>query len=93
MTDLNIDIYISEMLEQIIKQSNINIFALRSHAVATMACKASLKANKILSIEEQQTLINRLLKCANYHTCPHGRPTMIFYSTYEIEKLFKRTGF
>lgn len=93
MTDLNIDIYISEMLEQIIKQSNINIFALRSHAVATMACKASLKANKILSIEEQQTLINRLLKCVNYHTCPHGRPTMIFYSTYEIEKLFKRTGF
>lgn len=93
MQDLNIDIYISEMIEQVIKQSNINIFALRSHAVATMACKASLKANKVLSIEEQQTLINRLLKCENYHTCPHGRPTMVFYSTYEIEKLFKRTGF
>lgn len=93
MKDLDLDIYVSDIVEQVIKNQNINIFALRSHAVATMACKASLKANKRLSYEEQQTLIENLLKCVNYHTCPHGRPTMIFYSTYEIEKLFKRTGF
>lgn len=93
MKDLDLDIYVSDIVEQIIKNQNINIFALRSHAVATMACKASLKANKRLDYLEQQTLIDNLLKCANYHTCPHGRPTMVFYSTYEIEKLFKRTGF
>lgn len=93
MKDLDLDVYVSEIVEQILRNQNINIFALRSHAVATMACKASLKANKRLSYEEQLTLIENLLKCANYHTCPHGRPTMIFYSTYEIEKLFKRTGF
>lgn len=93
MKDLDLDIYVSDIVEQIIKNQNINIFALRSHAVATMACKASLKANKRLDYLEQQTLIDSLLKCANYHTCPHGRPTMVFYSTYEIEKLFKRTGF
>ena len=93
MKDLNLDVYISEIIEQIIKNSNINIFALRAHAVATMACKASLKANKRLDFVEQSTLIENLLKCENPHTCPHGRPTMIFYSTYEVEKLFKRTGF
>lgn len=93
MKDLDLEVYVSEIVEQILRNQNINIFALRSHAVATMACKASLKANKRLSYEEQLTLIENLLKCANYHTCPHGRPTMIFYSTYEIEKLFKRTGF
>ena len=93
MKDLDLDVYVSEIIEQILKNQNINIFALRSHAVATMACKASLKANKRLDYLEQLTLIENLMKCENYHTCPHGRPTMIFYSTYEIEKLFKRTGF
>ena len=93
MKDLDLDVYVSEIVEQILKNQNINIFALRSHAVATMACKASLKANKRLDYLEQLTLIENLLQCVNYHTCPHGRPTMIFYSTYEIEKLFKRTGF
>ena len=37
-----------------------------------------------------ETLVNRLRKCKNPYTCPHGRPTIIFYSNYELEKLFKR---
>lgn len=92
MNNLNLDYYISEMIEQILRHNNVNILSLRNHAVATMACKASLKANKALTLEEQQELIDRLMKCSNPHSCPHGRPTTIFYSKYELEKLFKRVG-
>ena len=56
----------------------------------TLSCKASIKANDNISIDEMQTLINKLRNCKNPYTCPHGRPTIIFYSNYELEKLFKR---
>ena len=54
------------------------------------ACKASLKANKSLDEQEMTELITLLFKCKNKNTCPHGRPTMIFYTNYELEHLFKR---
>lgn len=92
MKDLDIKEYVLDIVEQIINNSNINIYSLRSHAIATISCKASLKANKRLSFEEMEILINTLQKCSNPYTCPHGRPTMIFYSKYEIEKMFKRVG-
>ena len=41
-------------------------------------------------IEEMEVLVNKLRQCKNPYTCPHGRPTIIFYSNYELEKLFKR---
>ena len=92
MKDLDIKEYVLDIVEQIINNSNINIYSLRSHAIATISCKASLKANKRLSFEEMEILVNTLQKCSNPYTCPHGRPTMIFYSKYEVEKMFKRVG-
>ena len=50
----------------------------------------SVKANTNITLEEQQTLIDRLFKCEFPFTCPHGRPTIIEYPKYELEKLFKR---
>lgn len=62
--------------------------------VATMlSCKLAIKANENITIEEQERLINDLRKCDNPFNCPHGRPTTIFYSNYDLEKLFKRSGF
>lgn len=58
-----------------------------------VSCKMSIKANTNLTLEEMENLINDLRKCDNPFNCPHGRPTIIFYSTAEIEKLFKRSGF
>ena len=58
-----------------------------------LSCKHAIKANEAVSLEELTNLINDLRKCNNPYNCPHGRPTIIFYSTYEIEKQFKRTGF
>lgn len=58
-----------------------------------VSCKMSIKANTNITLEEMENLINDLRKCENPFNCPHGRPTIIFYSTAEIEKLFKRSGF
>ena len=58
-----------------------------------MACKISIKANTNLTLLEMQKLLDDLNKCKNPYNCPHGRPTIIFYSIYELEKLFKRSGF
>ncbi len=58
--------------------------------VATMSCKAAVKGNNRLSIPEIKTLIDDLLKLENPYHCPHGRPTMISFTEYELAKKFKR---
>ncbi|MBR5648524.1 DNA mismatch repair endonuclease MutL [Pseudobutyrivibrio sp.] len=58
--------------------------------VASMSCKAAVKGNNRLSIPEVKTLINDLLELENPYHCPHGRPTMISFSEYELAKKFKR---
>lgn len=55
-----------------------------------MSCKAAIKANDKLSEAEMHALINDLAKCVNPFSCPHGRPTFIKLTRYEIEKMFKR---
>lgn len=58
--------------------------------IITRACKASVKGGDVLHTEEAVSLINRLKKCENPFSCPHGRPTFVKMSKYEIEKMFKR---
>lgn len=58
--------------------------------VASMSCKAAVKGNQKLSIAEVEALITELLSLENPYNCPHGRPTIISMSKYEIEKKFKR---
>ena len=55
-----------------------------------MACKAAVKANDRLSLQEAAGLIDELLKLENPFSCPHGRPTIIELTKYELEKKFKR---
>ena len=55
-----------------------------------MSCKKSLKANMHILNEEVTTLLNELDKCEMPFTCPHGRPTLIKFTKYELEKIFKR---
>ena len=57
---------------------------------ATTACKMSLKAHDYLTTEGAYDLIDRLFKCSNPYNCPHGRPTVIKFTIYEIERMFKR---
>ena len=56
----------------------------------TLACRLSIKANDYISLEEADYLLETIRTCDNPFTCPHGRPTIITYSNYELEKMFKR---
>ena len=58
--------------------------------IASMACKAAVKGNQTLSREEAEELIDQLLTLENPYHCPHGRPTILSMSKYEMEKKFKR---
>lgn len=58
--------------------------------IATMACKAAIKGNQKVSMQEAKALFAQLLQLDNPYTCPHGRPTMIRMTQYELEKKFKR---
>ena len=57
---------------------------------STMACKMSIKANDYLDLSSAKILLDNLRGCDNPFTCPHGRPTIITYSNYDLERLFKR---
>lgn len=62
----------------------------QDHIAATMACKMSVKGNEAITLEQAQTLLNDLVLCDNPYNCPHGRPTIITFSKYELERMFKR---
>lgn len=67
-----------------------NVYDTKIHAVATMACKAAVKGHDKLDIQEAEALIGQLMKLENPFNCPHGRPTVIALTKYELEKKFKR---
>ena len=92
MKEVDEGVYLEELITQVLLKDKIDISILRKHVIATMACKASIKANDRLSLVEMNDLLNDLFMCENPTTCPHGRPTIIHFSKYDIEKMFKRTG-
>ena len=57
---------------------------------ATTACRMSVMAGDYISLEDQEWILENIRYCENPFTCPHGRPTIITYTKYELEKLFKR---
>ena len=60
------------------------------HKLASMACKSAVKGNNKMDRQEMEALIDELLTLENPYHCPHGRPTIISMSKYELEKKFKR---
>ena len=60
------------------------------HIAITMACKMSVKGNEAITLEQAENLLNDLVLCDNPYNCPHGRPTIISFTTYELERMFKR---
>lgn len=90
MKNIDEHVFIDEMITQILKNNKVDVVELQEHAIATLSCKASLKANTYLSLNDMQVIFDNLMRCDNPYVCPHGRPTILFYSEYELEKLFKR---
>lgn len=81
---------IEELIEQVLNASKADIKKLREDAAIMMSCKKSIKANHYLDKQQMQRLIEDLRKADNPFTCPHGRPVLIHFTSYEIEKMFKR---
>ncbi len=81
---------IEGMIEQLLSMKKVDVKKLREEAAIMMSCKASIKANRHLRNDEIQALLDELRQTSDPFTCPHGRPIIIQYSTYELEKMFKR---
>ena len=90
MKKIDENVFVDEMIQEVLTKNHLNVVDLQEHAIATLSCKASLKANTYLSLSDMQSIFDHLMCCDNPYVCPHGRPTLIFYSDYELEKLFKR---
>lgn len=82
---------IRKMIELLIEDTKLSKEKFNDHFIATTACRMSIKANDYISLEEANELVETLLTtCENPYHCPHGRPVIIHYTYYELEKLFKR---
>lgn len=84
------DEIIRDIIHEVIQEGKIHIGKMRDELAALMACKRSIKANHALKIDEMERLLHDLRQTENPFTCPHGRPVIIHFSYYEIEKMFKR---
>ena len=66
---------------------------LRQAGIATMACRAAIKAGEELNVRQMEILLEELRATPFPFTCPHGRPTILRFGTHDLAKMFKRTGF
>lgn len=73
------------------KGKDFNLAKFNDNLAKLISCKMSVKANTRITTEAQEEIINKLRKCDNPFNCPHGRPTIIHFTTYELEKMFKRS--
>ncbi|MGE7093392.1 DNA mismatch repair endonuclease MutL [Lysinibacillus sp. NPDC048646] len=81
---------IEDLIEQVLTTKKADVKKLREAAAIMMSCKKSIKANHYLTKEQMDVLLHDLRKADNPFTCPHGRPVLIHFTTYEVEKMFKR---
>lgn len=79
-----------EMLDSLSEDAQARNADMIYEKVASMSCKAAVKGHDVLSAAEADALIDQLLGLENPYACPHGRPTIISMSKYELEKKFKR---
>ncbi len=81
---------IQEIIDQVLSDKKTDLKKLREDAAIMMSCKGSIKANRHLRNDEMTALIETLRRAGDPFTCPHGRPIIIKFTTYEMEKMFKR---
>ena len=79
-----------DLIDGLMREGRMSDMDILTEKVASMSCKAAIKGNNKISYEEAKELMNELMKADNPYNCPHGRPTLIVMSKYDIEKKFKR---
>ncbi len=88
------EVSIRKIIEIILeKEKNFSIEKFNEKVATMLSCKLAIKANEAISITELEHMIDDLRKCENPYNCPHGRPTIVYYSNYDLERMFKRNGF
>ncbi|MCD8124738.1 MAG: DNA mismatch repair protein MutL, partial [Lachnospiraceae bacterium] len=81
---------LTEMIDSLADETGHTQMTLVEEKIAGMSCKAAVKGNNRLSQREAEALIDELLQLDNPYQCPHGRPTIITMTRYELEKKFQR---
>lgn len=84
---------IREILTNLMDMHETTAKKIRQACLATTACRAAIKAGEELSFRQMQIILDALAHTAFPYTCPHGRPTILKFSSEELAKMFKRTGF
>ena len=79
-----------DLIDGLMREGRMSDMDILTEKVASMSCKAAIKGNNKISYEEAKELMKELMKADNPYNCPHGRPTLIVMSKYDIEKKFKR---
>lgn len=86
----NVQTIIENIIEYLVGNKKIKKDTFKKEELISISCKNSLKANHYLTLNEMKHLVNELVRTSNYMHCPHGRPIIITFSKYDIEKMFKR---
>ncbi|HSJ38450.1 MAG TPA: DNA mismatch repair endonuclease MutL [Planococcus sp. (in: firmicutes)] len=81
---------VEELIEQVLNGNRADVKKLREDAAIMMSCKRSIKANHHLQKHDMEQLLRDLKRAEQPFTCPHGRPIIIHFRTYDVEKMFKR---
>ncbi len=81
---------IEEIIEQVLEERKVDVKKIREEAAIMMSCKKSIKANHYLQKHEMERLLADLKNAEQPFTCPHGRPVIVHFKTYDVEKMFKR---
>ncbi|MBR3622543.1 MAG: hypothetical protein IKN43_04235 [Selenomonadaceae bacterium] len=82
-----------EILVNILEAPEVTAATIREKLIAVTACRGAIKAGDELSVRQMEKLLKELSEADHPYTCPHGRPTILKFSTGELDKMFKRTGF
>lgn len=90
LRETEIDIALQDIVEQLSETNTVDLAKLRDALAKDISCKSSIRANHRISPLEIQQLVKDLRACKNPYTCPHGRPTIIKLSHYDVERMFKR---
>ncbi len=83
-------ITIRTVFDLVIEEDEFDPLRFNDKVAATIACKKSLKGNMRITLELADIILKDLVKCDNPYNCPHGRPTIIKFTKYDLEKMFKR---
>ena len=86
----HLDASVRKIIDIIVTTENFDKEKYIDRIAASVACKMSIKAHDHLELDEMEKLLDELGKCENPFNCAHGRPTIISYSKYELERMFKR---